>query len=237
VQVFEGHLDQEEGQLVSGASTASEFVLAVGQHAQELQKDVRTAIEVAAVRAGEALQPALAGLAAGEDLSVGYPAPFVNGSGSSVDKYEADIHKAVGKTYASLNKRLAKTAKLAEKQGVGFTWRLVPPVEFFAYEANPAGGSQDASTPLRIDATFGAGELDQDGDDILVVSGISNADAGDVSLDLFGTDLIDNTFGVAIDEETGRWSVAIAAAPEGNYTLVINQGAGASVTGVSFGLR
>jgi len=174
------------------------------------------------------------GKAAGEDLSLGFPAPFTNGSGSNLDEYEADIRKDVAKTYAALDERLKNTAGLAEKQGVGFTWWLTPPVECFAYESSPTGGSFDTSTPLRIDAACGGGKLDQNGESTLVVSGTCNGDGGggDVTLDLQGTDLADVTAGVGIDEDTGRWSAAVAVS-EGNDTIVVNQAGRGSFTGRS----
>ena len=236
-QIFQGHLDQEVAQLVSGASTTLEFAVELPDHVAELQAGVRTAIGFAALRAEEAAVPALAGLAEGTDLTLGYPAPFVNGSGSTLDKYEADIRKALGKTYAALNKSLAKAAKLMEKHDLGLTWRLSPPTEFLAYEANPAGGSVDDSTALRVDAVFAVGELDLDDDGYLVVCGTCNGAAGDLSLQFVATDIAENTIGIGIGEVDDRWDVTIGPVPEGNYIFVASEETGTSFTSASLGLR
>ncbi len=242
VQVFDGNLDATDSLLDSGASIAT-FAGNVAAFMGLLQEDVRVAIELAYIRAAQGTGLALGALDPAIDLTLGYPEEFVPGSGDLLDDYEADLRKAIEKSYLKLNKRLAKSAKSAEKSGVGFTWRLVPPVDAFGYEAVPGSATMSPSTPVRIDAVVAASVLAEDDDGTLVVQGIANAGAADVTLDIHSGTAGDHVEMAPVTQGTDRWSVTIddyagsGGLPEVGYTLVADQEGGGSFTGVPFGVR
>ncbi len=241
-QAFDANLDTTDDLLVAGA-TISSFVGNLAGSAQTVQEAVRTAIEEAYDHAADDLASALEALDPAIDLTLGYPEAFVPGAGGPLDDFEADVRRSVAKTYVKLNKRLGKSAGAAEKQGVGLSVRLVPPVDAFGYNAAAGDKLLDPSTPVRIDAVVAASLLAEDDDGVLTIMGIAMAGGADVTIDLFSVAAGSDQVAASVIQGSDRWAASITdydgsgGLPEVGYTIVANQCGEGSATSVPFGVR
>lgn len=238
---FDSGVDAADGLLASGA-TADEFIASLTIAAQQLQEDVRIAVEFAYIHASQHASLALGALDPAIDLTLGYPRDMLPGSGGALDDFEISLRKEVEKAYLKLNKRLEQSAKSAEKNGVGLTWRLVPPVEAFAYVATAGLSTETPALPLRIDFVLAVSELAEDDDAQIVVGGVANLEAGLVSVE-FDTGSASDSEVSTVLPATGRWLTGLidfdltGGVPEVGYMLIATQGEGDAITSVPFGVR
>lgn len=188
--------------------------------------------------AGDALE----GLANGGDLAGIYPKGFDPGDGGLIDVFRANVHKLQDKLIAAVQKRLAKTRKLAEKQlGLGLTVSLARPGAVRDLTFSETGGFFiSEESPITVDLLLGVSELDALVDGVVYLGGTANPNLGVVDLLLTGPHEYTGSGGVPTSVQE-RWGATFddfgAGVLEGVYIARATQGTDGPIATGSIGVR
>ncbi len=166
IEAFEDDLS------AGGDAFAAADTLAGALHAYH--GDMRTLLLELALASDASWQQALSDFAGGAALDGIYPEGLVSGDGGAVDDLRTAVDKHLFKLAASLNKRLDKAEKAADKEGFGLlAWSGPPP----GLNASAASESLNVSAfpELTADVLLSLSALDSAADGQLWIGGTSNS--------------------------------------------------------------
>jgi hypothetical protein len=190
--------------------------------------------------AGQALVDLRGG---GPSLNGIFPQGFYVGDGGTIDRHRAQILARWDRFYAQLERRLARTRKLAERSGLGLT--IVLARSGFLPGASWADGGLFQSTgvrPLTVDTLVAASLLANGGDGLIAVGGQADDFFGAVSVAIHGVDGTNETDSVFADASSERWAAntfsdfSMAPLPEGTFYVTAQQAGGSFEEG-GIGIR
>jgi hypothetical protein len=182
---------------------------------------------------------ALSDFANGVPLNGIYPEGLVSGDGGPVDDLRQAVDKHLAKLATSINKRLDKAEKAAEKDGFGLLAWSGPPQGMVPGESSEAL-SVSAFPPLSIDVLLSLSALDTAADGRLWVGGSSNSAKVPVSLTVTqGLDTVDSA-GVPVST-TQTWLFELdgegTGLVEGNLLVFADLDDAGAIESSAFGIR
>ena len=176
------------------------------------------------------------------DLHGVLPEGFQSGSGGELDALRTGMCQTLQKSYATLGKRLVKTAKLMEGAGVHMNVRLAPPCMGHDAAVNQSAPQEFTSwPPLSVDTVLAASLQTVTGDGFLVVSGSADPAKGKVTVTLKSEPLVAGgapvvkTFDVTLIVQY-RWKLEVPDLAEGNWVISATQGTNAPLVTASIGM-
>ncbi len=150
-----------------GASELSDLAQAFS----DAQVDVRTALTGDNFYVGAS--NILGDYADGADLHGNYPTEFRFGRASTVADYARAANDTLDALYSKLEKRLRKTQKLLEEEGIYFTFLVSRPGDLLLACPNPQSSSHETGeATLLVDGVFAISEKDAVDDGTFVVTGV-----------------------------------------------------------------
>jgi hypothetical protein len=212
-------LDDLLTESTDAATVASQFT----GMAIEYMASINEAYVGAKSLVADAASLSLDALADGGDLQGLYPEDFSYGSGGALDKARAQLQHVGIKSRDAAQKRLAKSAALAEKVAhVAITCRLD-----FPQRANPQavnqGDSPVVSQACTLDVVVGVSDLDVADDGILLFAGATAETGTDVTVGYTGPAFASEIATTDPDPGTGRFLGVFTSLPEGGYAVFANQ--------------
>ena len=197
-----------------------------------LQIATGSAIQDAFFATGIAAKQALATLS--PPLNGIYPRGFTVGDGGLADQFRVQVNGTVQKHVASLRKRLVKTTTLADKAGVGLTFRIEVPVVQTELRWNEGTVSAAHATALAVETIVAFSMLDVAGDGRVFVGGHA-ASGPTVDVELLGP--IQSTISGGVPVSNARWTTAVGT-DEGNYFVNVEKpGDAATFPLITIGVR
>lgn len=179
-------------------------------------EDAFTETTIAAKEALATLPPPLNGI---------YPRGFTVGDGGLVDRFRAQTDGTTEKHVATLRKRLVKTTTLADKAGVGLTFRLEVPVVTTEFQWSESSFAAGGGAPVAVDTIVTFSSLAVLGDGRVFLGGRAFLGVP-LTVEFYGPTFFD--FG-GVPVVNQRWTTT-ASTDEGNYLVNV----GYSVDAVTF---
>jgi hypothetical protein len=241
--LLEVDLDALDAQLALGSLTSVQAAASLHLSLSDAQVALRPLASNAFLGLYSAAGDALTALAGGVPLAGLYPRGFYAGDGGAMDLQVPRVLNEWDRFYASVNKRLAKTRKVAEKQGIGLSVVFTRPFDDIG--GRWADGQVVASTttrPLSIDTVVAASVLANTPDGFIAVGGVGDNAVGSVLVELSRFGAIEASELVAPAGASDRWSTDTLAGfdngpvVEGSYFFTARQGTGHLVD-ASIGVR
>jgi hypothetical protein len=197
-----------------------------------LQIATGSAIQDAFFATGIAAKQALATLS--PPLNGIYPRGFTVGDGGLADQFRVQVNGTVQKHVASLRKRLEKTTTLADKAGVGLTFRIEVPVVLAELRWSEGTVNAAQATALAVETIVAVSMLDVAGDGRVFVGG--HAESGPtVDVELLGP--IQSTTNGGVPVSNARWTTSVGT-DEGNYFVNVEKpGDAATFPLITIGVR
>lgn len=181
-----------------------------------LQLATGAAIKEAFVQTALAANQALATLP--QPLNGIYPRGFTVGDGGLADQFRVQADGAIQKHVASLRKRLVKTTALADKAGIGLTFRVEVPVVVSEYQWSESTTASGGGAAPAVDTIVAFSALDVLGDGRFFVGGRASSNST-VTIEFFGQNQFE-IGGVPVTSQ--RWATTVDTA-EGNYIINVGQ--------------
>jgi hypothetical protein len=184
-------------------------------------------------------QQALADFANGVPLNGLLPEGLVNGDGGAVDDLRAAVDKHLAKLATSLNKRLDKAEKAADKEGFGFLGWTGTPSGMLPSAADEAL-TVSSFPPFSIDILMSLSALDVASDGRMWVGGASNSGKLNVNVSVTqGLDTLDD--GTVAVNVSLAWLLPLdgegAGMPEGNVIVFADLDGIGAIESKAFGIR
>jgi hypothetical protein len=197
-----------------------------------LQLATRSALQDAFFSTGLAARQAL--LTLPQPLNGIYPRGFTVGDGGLADQFRVQVDGTIQKHVASLRKRLVKTTTLADKAGVGLTFRIEVPVVRAELRWNEDTVNAANAAALGVDTIMGFSVLDVTGDGRVFVGG--HAAAGPtVDVEVSGPMQSITISGVLVSN--GRWTTAVDTGEGNHFVDVERTGAAEPFPLITIGVR
>ncbi len=205
-------IDAQQGQY--DVTKLQQFAVAYS----DAQVEIRAAIETTDFY--DRVGSILADFADGADLNGDFPKGFESGDGGVLDDFDSEVHAMIDGLFAKLTKRLKKTARLLEDEGIFFTFRVRRPGKVIAGTANPdSGGIQPNPYPiLEVDGVFASSLAAADDDGIVIVAGFGHP------YNSLSVVMGPGSIGGSVDEQVGSGRFIgdpIMGVPEGNYFATV----------------
>jgi hypothetical protein len=230
IDAFEDELAAAVDPFAAGQSLADAL--------QAYHSGIRTLVIEATIGGDAAWQQALSDFAGGAPLNGVLPEGLVSGDGGAVDDFRVDVDKQLDKLASTINKRLDKAEKAAEKDGFGLlAWSGSPP----GLAASDANEAVAVSTfpPLAISVMLSLSDLAVANDGHVWVGGTSNGEKLPVSVTLSqGLATLDSANTPIFSQQT--WMIGFdgegGGVAEGNVTLIVDVDDTGAMVAESFGI-
>ena len=149
-----------------------------------------------------------------------YPRGFTVGDGGLADQFRVQVDGTIQKHVAALRKRLVKTTTLADKAGVGLTFRIEVPVVLTELRWNEGTVNAAQAAALAVDTIVAFSVLDVLGDGRVFVGGHA-ASGPTVDVEVSGPMQSIISSGVLVSN--GRWTTAVDTDEEGNHFVDVEK--------------
>jgi hypothetical protein len=223
--------------LLSETSEPEETAELMAARAIVFMNALTEAYESAAGLVDSAASVALLALEDGGDLQGLYPEALYYGNDGLLDDFRADLLQAGEKVMKSARKRIAKFAKLAEKEaGIALTFHIFFPHSREGRMVNPGELTGFGQEP-RLDVVVAGSALDTADDGHLVISGVTDSDSDPVALGFSGPEGSSDSDSSGVDADNRFLVVFGPALPEGGYAVWADQGTGTLDDSAGIGIR
>ena len=166
-----------------------------------------------------------------------YPADFYFGSGSALGDLEGAILDNYEKALSKLDKRFAKLAKELEKNGIGFTWRLIFERRLHAISYNPGDGAPGMPNRLALSMVYAFSDLDTADDGRLCVIGFAPNTVSDIDIELLGGQPEVSVVETTVGEGDAILCHCFDNLGEGNYLIEVGKQGDSDSRFTSLGVR
>lgn len=183
-----------------------------------LQLATRSALQDAFFSTGLAARQAL--LTLPQPLNGIYPRGFTVGDGGLADQFRVQVEGTIQKHVAALRKRLVKTTTLADKAGIGLTFRIEVPVVITELRWNEGTVNAAAAATLGVDTIVAFSVLDVAGDGRVFVGGHA---AGGPTVDVEVSGPMQSIINSGVPVSNGRWGTAADTDEEGNHFVDVEK--------------